>query len=212
MNTWTCKGLLVAALCLGLTGCDEGGAGLSFAVLTPHAPSQALTEAELGRGALTLVPPNGFCIDKRSLRHSFALMARCDVLGADGGAGAPLAVITATAVVAAQDQARTVLKAAGEVVLSERSDDAVALVQVRGTPPMPMMRDVYWRATAQVGDHLLGLALYQPDSAGDLGSTAPDLLVQTMRRTQAHSVRAQDNSATTGANQTGNGFLAGLFQ
>lgn len=35
----------------------------------------------MANGALTLVAPEGFCIDKRSLKSSFALLARCDTLG-----------------------------------------------------------------------------------------------------------------------------------
>ena len=50
---------------------------------TPNARRNlALANAELADGALTLVPPAGFCVDKSTLRPSFAVVARCDSLGA----------------------------------------------------------------------------------------------------------------------------------
>ncbi len=59
------------------------------------ATSAPLRQAAMANGALTLVAPEGFCIDKRSLKPSFALLARCDNLGDPQGAyGAPLGLIT----------------------------------------------------------------------------------------------------------------------
>ena len=73
MNTWTFKGLVTTlATCLALAGCDAvDGLALSGAF-----DREPLKTAELADGAITLVPPEGFCIDPRSLKARFALMAR----------------------------------------------------------------------------------------------------------------------------------------
>ena len=202
MTTWTCKGLIAGAV-LALAGCDEFG-GLTSD--TSAEPVLGLTSAQLGRGAVTLVPPSGFCVDKRSLRQSFALMARCDTLGGPAARGAPLALITATTTantgairVSAND-----LGSSGETILAQSERSSVTLVQVQGTPPDPGMRKVYWRAAGQVGTHVVALAIYEAQGGATLGELAPDLLAQTMQRTQARSSTAvagqQDNSATSPSN------------
>ena len=172
--------------------------------------------AELGQGGVTLVPPTGFCIDKRSLRASFALIARCDTLGGTGASGAPLAVITATTVMATGAPGPDDLGNGQETVLSRTDTDALSLIQVRGTPPSPDMADVFWRGAGQIGEQVLGLAIYEGAQGGQLGRLAPELLVQTMERTLDQSAikqaARQDNSATTPAKPSGNGFLAGLFE
>ncbi|WP_415404867.1 hypothetical protein [Tateyamaria sp. SN3-11] len=207
MTTWTCKGLLAGAACLALAGCDD------FPGLAPSA-SQALTSAQLGR--VMLVPPTGYCVDKRSLRQSFALMARCDTLGGDASGGAPLALITATTAPAVGGVRADDLGNGQETVLSRSDTDTLSLIQVRGTPPNARLRDVYWRAAGRVGDQVVGLAIYEAAQGANLGTLAPDMLKQTMQRTQDQSAAIQpaqqDNSATTPTKRSGNGFLAGLFE
>ncbi|MFL4469571.1 hypothetical protein ACERZ8_06705 [Tateyamaria armeniaca] len=65
------------------------------------------------------------------------------------------------------------------------------------------MRDVFWRAIGQVGNQVVGLAVYEAAESAELGERAPELLTQTMRRTRAQTAAlaasAQDNSATTPA-------------
>ncbi|MEM6371181.1 MAG: hypothetical protein AAF727_00135 [Pseudomonadota bacterium] len=191
MTTWTSKPLLAGALCLGLAACAD------FA--GPKGEGSALPFAPLARGSVTLVPPFGYCVDKRSLRASFALMARCDTLGGTGAFGAPLALITAATV--AKGNATTADETLGETVLVRRDEGSLILLQVDGTPPSSDMRNVFWRAIGQVGDQVIGLALYEPRSGAELGESAPELLAQTMRRTRARTASEQDNSATSQANQ-----------
>ena len=202
MTTWTFKGLAAGAILLALAGCDGTGAPGGSGATTGAV--YALPSATLSRGSVTLVPANGFCVDKRSLRARFALLARCDTLGGQGTYGAPLAVITATAI----DQSRVrsgataSFGADGEVIVDRRQYDSVLLLQVKGTPPSPDMRDVFWRAVAQVGDQMIGLAIYEAAGGAGIGEQAPDLLRQTMRRTQERTAVVQDNSATSEAKQT----------
>ncbi len=197
---------MVGACCLALTACDDiGGPGLGAT-----AP-EGLAFAELGRGAVTLVPPDGFCIDPRSLRASFALIARCDTLGGGQGRGQPLAIITATTVPSSAEAASAV-GTDQETVLDETRTDALVLARVRGTPPSPDVRDIYWRAVGQIGDQAVGFALYEASGSPELGALAPDLLIQMMDRTQRKSAAPQDNSATTAAKPEPRGLLAGLFR
>jgi hypothetical protein len=143
MNTWTFKGLVKAlATCLALAGCDAvDGLALSRAF-----DREPLKSAELADGAITLVAPEGFCIDPRSLKARFALMARCDTLGGDKGQDAPLAVITATAVPLTANAFVTIddLVTEHEAVLSRETLDNLTMVQVQGDPPIENARAVYW--------------------------------------------------------------------
>ena len=216
MNTGTSKGVLVGSILLGLAACEDFAA-LDLAGATTG-ENLALTNATLAGGTIKLVPPPGFCVDKRSLRQSFALMARCDTLGGRLTTDAPLALITATTVevTGAAQISTSDFEGSSEQVLQRRDDDDLALVQVRGTPPSDDMRDTYWRAAARVGNQVVGLALYEPSGAGALGDTAPSLLARTVKDTQEQSVialvAAQDNSATAAPKETRGGFLAGLFE
>ncbi|GGX40464.1 hypothetical protein GCM10007385_04810 [Tateyamaria omphalii] len=215
MNTGTSKGLLLGALLFGLAACEDF-AGLNLGGATGE--NLALNNAKLAGGTISLVPPSGFCVDKRSLRQNFALMARCDTLGGRLTTNAPLAIITATTVTATgvTQVSTSDFESASETVL-ERIDDApLALVQVKGKPPSPGMRDTYWRGAARIGDQVIGLALYQKASNTDLGSVAPNLLIQTVEQTQEQSIVAavalQDNSATQTPKPAGRGFVSGLFE
>jgi hypothetical protein len=214
MNTWTFRDLVCAGAILALASCDEiGGLGLSASSETRPLPS-----ATLGRGAVALVPPTGYCVDARSLRQSFALMARCDTLGAKPVYGAPLAVITATATARTGDSIITVddLGNSDEKVIERTELDDITLIQVQGTPPSPAMRNVFWRAVGQIGDLAVGLAIYEAADGAQLGRQAPRLLVQTMRRTIAKSAtlaaQRRDNSATPPAKPIGNAGEAGLSE
>lgn len=202
MTTWTSKAFFAGAICLALAGCDDLAAP-DGASSTP--PVNALTSAPLARGAVALVPAAGYCIDQRSLRANFALLARCDTLGGTTTFGAPLAVIT----VATVDQSVTAatsgggIGADGETILNRRQSASFTLVHVKGTPPDASFREEYWRGVGQVGGQVLGLAIYQGMESPDLGERAPDLLAQTLRNTQRQTAKKaaakQDNSATTPA-------------
>ena len=195
MNTWSFKALLAGATCLALAGCDD------IANPAGSASGNGLAFAKLARGAVYLVPPAGYCIDKRSVRASFAIMARCDTLGGTATYGAPLAVMTAATV--DQNATATAAPAAGETILARRNGQSMTLLQLQGTPPSPDMRDVFWRAISDVGTQTVGLTLYEPADGAGLGERAPDLLAQSMRltkgQTAAQTTARQDNSATTQA-------------
>ncbi|WP_299746383.1 hypothetical protein [uncultured Tateyamaria sp.] len=215
MNTGTSKGLLLGALLFGLAACEDF-AGLNLGGATSE--NLAISSARLADGTVRLVPPPGFCVDKRSLRQNFALMARCDALGGRLTTDAPLAIITATTVMAngTTQISTSAFDSTTESVIQRIDDAPLALVQVKGKPPSADMRDTYWRGATRIGDRVIGLTLYQKANQADLGNVAPDLLIQTIEQTQEQSVVAavalQDNSATQTPKPAGRGFLAGLFE
>ncbi|APX13199.1 hypothetical protein [Tateyamaria omphalii] len=214
MSTGISKGVLLGTLLLGLAACEDF-AGLNLA---GTGQSFALSGANLAGGTVKLMPPPGFCVDRRSVRDSFALMARCDTLGGQQTTDAPLAIITATtvAVTGAAQISTSNFDSAAETVLQRADDGPLALVQVTGAPPSTDMRSTYWRGAAQVGNHVLGLAIYEDANSTALDRAGQGLLTQTVERTQEQSVVAAvappDNSATPAPKQSGNGVLAGLFE
>ena len=215
MNTWTSKVCAAVLACLTLAACEDGvglpGSGAD-------AQNDGVRSAALNRGAVMLVAPEGFCIDPDSLRQRFALMARCDTLGARGADDAPLALITATTVPTRTQQPLTSndLGASSETVLDRADRDGLTMVRVQGTPPGAGLRDTYWRAAGRVGNQIVALAIYEAQDNAPLGTRAPRLLEQTMRRTQDQTVATvvarADNSATPGNNNPSRGALGGLFE
>ncbi|WP_147109641.1 hypothetical protein [Tateyamaria sp. syn59] len=214
MSTGTSKGVLLGTLLLTLSACEDF-AGLNLA---GTGEGFALSGANLAGGTVKLMPPPGFCVDKRSVRDSFAIMARCDTLGGQHTADAPLAIITATtvAVDGAAQIDTSAFEGTSETVLQRTEDGALAVVQVTGAPPSPDMRGTYWRGAAQVGNQVLGLAAYEDANSTALDQLGQSLLTQTVERTQEQSVVAAvvppDNSATSPPKPSGNGFFAGLFE
>ena len=185
MTTWSFKrGVAVLAL-LALSACEEGSdpfAGLSKA---------QLTQARMMQGAVTLVPPQGFCIDPKTLNQSFALMARCDVMGADtGSAGAPLGVMTVSFTKAASGAAlpsATDITAAGSFGEPEslrRRDDRV-IFRTTGVPPSSDLDSRHWRAVARVGTYLMGAALFGPEGQRAVTGEGAEVLEDLIRRTAA---------------------------
>ena len=87
MNTGICKKtILELATFLTLSACAEG---TSFSLLekandvTPETtPMVPLLKAQMASGAVTLVPPSGYCIEPSSLTPKFAAIARYDLLEA----------------------------------------------------------------------------------------------------------------------------------
>ncbi|MEP2891756.1 hypothetical protein [Tateyamaria sp.] len=190
MTTWSFKSITAGAVCLALAGCA------TVPTEEPPATDGALSSAVLARGTVALAPPEGYCIDQESLSDTFALMARCGSLGGTTQFGAPVAVITAA--VASQTVAASIFGRAfatdSETILSRRQAESITLTHVKGTPPSPGMRDVYWRGISQIDGQLLGLTIYEAKGGASLGEQAPDLLRQTLRRTK------EKTAARTAAN------------
>ena len=185
MITWICNRLTVGVVCLILAGCARP---IPEDSTVNNPADDALSSATLADGSIALVPPSGYCIDPESLTDNFALMARCDRLGGPPEFGAPVAVITAATAgsVPALGFGR-VFGTERETIIARREAEGVTLLQVKGTPPIPTMRDVFWRGISKIEGKMLGLAIYESKDSAPLGEQAPDLLAQTLRRTKART-------------------------
>jgi hypothetical protein len=122
------------------------------------------------------VPPRGYCIDKRSLKQNFALMARCDTLGVPSAAGdAPLGIITISLAPIAPDtplpsaekiMSEFRLRPAGDSVQTENA----VIFRAAGKPVLAGTASAQWRGAARIGNQLLGLALYGPEGGRAIGA------------------------------------------
>ncbi|APE44912.1 hypothetical protein BOO69_16985 [Sulfitobacter alexandrii] len=189
MNTWSFKAPLAAISLTVLAACEGGPGGNPFAAALGSEP-KPLSQADMARGKVTLVAPRGFCIDSASLKDRFALMARCDRLGAPSAAGAaPLGVITVSVSDASPGGAlpdpQTIGAAHGLTAVSAvtREDDSV-IFRATGPAPTDELDGTHWRATALVNGQMLGVALYGPKGAADVQDEGRDVISALIARTR----------------------------
>ncbi len=238
MNTWTSRigatllrswsnlrVLFALALAFALSACAEGGASFFGSSdqgtrAEPSRPNTALLSAEMAKGAIKLVPPDGFCIDRRGLRQNFAVLARCDSLGGRGGAqDAPLGLIS-VAITDAPDPVDVQALLAGVVrpgtdVLKAQADGEFAVLHLQGVTP-DGTDPRHWRGLTQIGSHLVGLSGYGPRDSPFAASDGARLMSVLAQRTQDASVAldvARKTSPETDGQQKGLGALiSGLFE
>ena len=182
-----------------LSACDGGGAGDLFAALpfkkaqATDAPDVALSQSQMANGALTLVPPQGFCIDKTALRQRFALMARCDALGAPSlAAAAPVGIIAISVVPASEAQGLPTPKDIADAAKLSNVEDVSSTksgvtFKARGTAPAAGLGATHWRGSFQINDHLLGLALYGPKDGRAASAEGREILNGLIRRSRTAS-------------------------
>jgi len=199
MSTWTFKvfaGGLLAALIGGCVPLPDGSSSSSNALAPP------LTTAKLGRG-LSVATPRGYCLDPSSISRNFALIARCDRLGAEGESrGTPLAVITVTAPSgAANDGLPTARALVGdtEALLDSYRQERLQLVKVAGTAPAEGLSGRYWRGAGLIDGKLLGLAIYPTANGPDLDEDAVVLLRETFQRSSDETLSASKTARTASA-------------
>ena len=179
MTTWiSSRVFCIAVLGFVLTGCGNTGNG-PFGLFSGGSErsnsaddtaasrvDQSLAQATLASGALALVPPDGFCVDKRGLRDNFAVLARCDSLGGTGSVlEAPLGMILVSTTPTTEDVpvGRLLPQTLGpEVQVLERfGEDDLALAHVLGGAPSGV-DPVYWRGMTQVNGHLVSFSAFAP--------------------------------------------------
>lgn len=191
-------GLLTVAT--GLSGCLSSS-GLAFAPQDEASQSQtavnALDKYDFEAGRISLVPPKGYCIDKRSVRDrngaGFALIARCDMLGRRGiQSGHDLALISVT--IGAQSAAETPsiadLKgsADGATILEEMNKGGLPMIRLQtDSLDLDGAAEQHWRAAFALNGHLVALALYAPENNVPLTRKAMSLLESLVSRTRAAS-------------------------
>ncbi|KIN63068.1 Dihydroxy-acid dehydratase [Sulfitobacter noctilucicola] len=188
MITWSSKAA-GATLAVGLlAGCEGGDLG----ALLPSSQDSgkvALSQARMAFGSVMLRPPSGFCIDKSSLKQNFALMARCDALGAPSAASdAPRGLISVS-FSKALETLPTAVQTAEALSLTGVSDtriqDGHVTFRATGTTPADGLSAVHWRGIVKVNDQVMGIALFAPEGARATGSSGRALLLEIIAGTTA---------------------------
>ena len=206
MSTWIFRSLTAALAGLLLAGCGQA-ISLPFATeptgQTQFGGRKPLKEISLAGGQIKVSAPDGYCFDRRSIRHNaqrgFAVMARCDALGVRGFFGAhDLAIATITTVPqAAGARAPTLAelaKTGGDAkVLSRQNRDGLALIRFDDGPhQVSDVSKTHWRGAFALNGQLVGLALYAPEGSDALNSSGAALLSDLTRRTRkASNLQAQ---------------------
>lgn len=194
MTTWSCKPAAALGIVFMLSACEgiDSGDGLLAGITPPKdaaLPTVPLTQASMMRGNVTLVPPNGYCIDADSLTQSFALMARCDALGvATGGAGAPTGILTVSLSRSTKDAplptAQDIATATGLTdPQNVQRADANVVFKTSGTPPAPNLSPQHWRSVALVHHYTMGAALFGPTGQRAVSSEGASVLQDLIKRT-----------------------------
>ncbi|MGC1496259.1 MAG: hypothetical protein WA790_10645 [Sulfitobacter sp.] len=197
MTTWTCNGSIAAFALLTLSACEGGqGAALFEGLPVPSIKGQQvkpLSQANLADGAVTLVAPRGFCIDSKSVKKQFALMARCDVLGAPQAAGdAPLGFITVSVLPSTTDGAIPAMQdlafANGLTNATDPKTSKGHLV-FRGEGPAPIdgVSANHWRGAARIGGQIISVALYGPAGGRAVSGEGRSIVSAVMSRSQGGS-------------------------
>lgn len=195
MNIWTSRPLAALGLLVLLAACEETSNGDRSTSIAPQGNAAGapvpLTRADMMRGGVTLVPPEGFCIDPESLTQSFALMARCDALGAPtGGAGAPLGVLTVSFTRSPVDEA---LPDAADIATAAnvapprdvKTTETSVIFQTEGDAPSEGLAASHWRAVAKFDRFIMGAALFGPENRRAVSSEGAEVLRQMITRSAA---------------------------
>jgi len=211
MSTWISRLAVLALATLTLAGCDEA-TGLPFAAefgsVAENPGRSRMAQVPLSGGQVVLSVPDGYCIDRQSLRrlgpNGFALVARCDTVGVRGFFGAhDLAVMTVTTVPQkagrAEPTPRAVAASAGATkVLDQRSRNGLALVRLDGGAQTPDgVSPVHWRGAFTLNGHLVGIALYAPEGSSALKGGGAALITDLAERTRKSSMPPATATAGT---------------
>ncbi|MFT6025598.1 MAG: hypothetical protein ACI9PY_003741 [Ascidiaceihabitans sp.] len=221
MNTGICKALCLWLTVATLSACTSGtelnflqGSGSSAASV--RAP---LTQAQMMRGAVTLVPSSGYCIDASSLKQNFALLARCDTLGAKNGAlDAPLGIMTVSLVESSLPALTLseVVQAADSTTIVERFDSTgIEIARATAASPKRGMAKSHWRAVTQINGTDLSIALFAPLNSPALGTEGRRMIESVISSSQsasvATSVAAEIQPKATNSEKGLAATIAGLF-
>lgn len=179
-----------------------------------------LRKAALVGGDVVVRGPEGYCVDRRSLRRreegGFALLASCEALSGVRGEAVEPVLMTVSVLPGA---AGTERPAAAEIaalmaparVLSTHEDAELSLVQFAsgGDGVLPGGDPRHWRGGMVVNGHLVGLALYARKGGRMAGPDGRGLLTGLARSIR----RASPDHPVAQANDTAppRADLGGLF-
>lgn len=196
MTTWTCKGSLLALALSALSGCEPGQGIGTFALRSPAGAVEGalpLARARMSNGAIMLVPPSGFCIDRDSTDKDFALLAHCEALGGPvTDPSAPLGVISVSILSfpsgSALPSILELAKAAGLRQVSQASESPSEVVfHAIGRAPQEGLSEQHWRGAMLLNERMLGVAFYGPSGANAPTHEGRDLVLSLLTQTRAAS-------------------------
>lgn len=194
----------ILAMALPLAGCfgpDSGALSfLSSGGEKAVVQRDVLRKASLMAGDVVVRGPEGYCIDRRSLRlkrdGGFALLASCEALSGVRGEAVEPVLMTVSVLPGAPGVARP---GAGEIaalmapaeVLAAHEDVGLALVHFAsgGERALPGGDARHWRGGMVVNGHLVGLALYARKGAKMAGTQGRGLLIDLARGIRRASPR-----------------------
>ncbi|SEQ15442.1 hypothetical protein [Thalassovita taeanensis] len=193
--------VLGVAFSAALSGCLANEDGMSFA----QHPDEltVLHRAPLASGAVVVVPPTGYCIEKKSLREKpgggFALMAACaELTGQVSGVLVEPAILTVAVVdrasTTSQPNVEEIAAALGDrKVLQRINGDGLAVVQVVATEALSQTGDPrHWRGMMIINGKMVGLALYGAKNSAVTGEPGLVLLMQLAEQIRANSPAGSD--------------------
>ena len=224
INTGICKKTVLGlATFLTLSACAEG---TSFRLLekakdvTPEeTPMVPLLKAQMATGAVTLVPPSGYCIEPSSLTQNFAAMARCDLLDIENGAlDAPIGLLTVSV---AKSKANGVslddiMNASGTTKVETMTEGGPEVVRATIENPPLGLPKTHLRTATKIAGHDLSLALFSPIES-DAQSARGTSMLQNMIKASHDATIAQDVVVQTSPIETQpkkglRATLAGFFE
>jgi hypothetical protein len=188
-----------------LAGCDAltAGGSLSFLETGDTAENLALTRADLAGGAVTVLGPDGYCVDASTLRstlsNGFAAIASCRILSG-GRAGSIVEPGLVTVIVSSASDGvptpESLAKVLDTDLLETRELSAVTVGQMAtgGDTAFDGSDPRHWRGTFTLGEHVVGLALYAPKGSPLVGAQGAAFLNTVSSRIRANS-KASDRSA-----------------
>ncbi|HBR39190.1 MAG TPA: hypothetical protein DD939_18060, partial [Sulfitobacter pontiacus] len=161
--------------------------------------SPPLSRAKMA-GGVELVAPDGFCIDQTSLEARFAVIARCDGLGAPASAGAaPRGLITVSLTQSKPGSLPSAQQIAAETSLQNVSDvekgDQSVTFRAQGRIPVGGLSPNQWRGVARMGTQTAGIAVYGPERGEIVSASGRRVLTQLITRSIDASAPAKTTVA-----------------
>ncbi len=195
MITWISKARALALVAgLGLGACDEVSL-LSAA----GGGSEPVRVTRLAGGTVYFATPQGYCIDRRSVRSRFALAGRCDTLDVEGFFAAwELAIVTVSLAPAQSGEAalgadtmQSALPGSERVIRTiERGGLTYTLLEEPGGTELDGVSARHWRTAFVLNGELVSLALYAPQTSEALGQEGARILQEMVGLTRAATRQA----------------------
>lgn len=218
MNTGICKrSLFRLAALLALSACSElpsFGAAKETVAKPISLLAKPVTQAQMVRGDVTLVPPSGYCIDPNSLTQRFALMARCDVLGAKNAAlDAPLGLLTVSFAKSGRESltASALVSASEAEVVETLNVENVDMIRAKTQTPPNGLSKIHLRGVAQINGYDMSLALFSPSQSAAQGARGPKMLQSIVQTSQEASVAKAVATKTSANRATQKSGLGAIF-